>query len=222
MYKVVLFDLDGTLTDSGLGIFNCAIYALEKFGIKVEDRNSLRRIVGPPLRDSFQHFYGMNDADADLAVKYYRERYSTIGLFENEVYEGIEEMLASLQQAGFDLVVATSKPEHFSRRIMDHFQLSQYFIYVAGSDEPNGRDNKAKVIAYALEQYAALKDLQVADVRKDAIMVGDRFHDIEGAKQNGLETVGILWGYGERPELENAGACYVAQTPKDVVEYLMK
>ncbi|MDO5155101.1 MAG: HAD hydrolase-like protein [Eubacteriales bacterium] len=220
MYQTVLLDLDGTLTDSGEGIFNCVEYALEKFGIKVENRESLRRFVGPPLMKSFQTYYAFSDEQAAEAVKYYRERYRDVGLFENVVYDGIVEMLRELSEKGMDLIVATSKPETFTLRIMDHFDLAKYFTLIVGSDDEKGRNTKGKVIAHALTTYAKQKDISLEKAKEQAIMVGDRHHDVDGAKENGIETVGILWGYGDREELVSAGAKYIAELPEKVVEIL--
>lgn len=213
MYRIVLLDLDGTLTDSGEGIFNCVEYALEKYGIKVEDRERLRRFVGPPLVRSFQDFYGFSEEKAQEATRFYRERYGDVGLFENTVYEGIDEMLSELKEAGLDLVVATSKPEPFTIRIMERFDLAKYFTLIVGSDDANGRNTKGKVIDYALKAYGEMKNMPLEAVKQQAIMVGDRHHDIDGAKENGIDSVGILWGYGEREELETAGADYIVDVP---------
>lgn len=214
MYRIILFDLDGTLTDSGLGIFNCVEYALEKYGIQVEDRSSLRRFVGPPLLKSFQDYYGFSEEKAAEAVRYYRERYGEVGLFENEVYDGVVEMLEELRADGYDLLVATSKPQRFTERIMEHFDLAKYFTLLVGSDDENGRNTKGKVIAHALQSYAEMKKSSIEEVKSKAIMVGDRHHDIDGAKENGIDALGILWGYGDRQELEAAGAQYIIEVPE--------
>lgn len=210
MYKYVLFDLDGTLTNPEIGITTCVMYALEKFGIKVEDRKELHPFIGPPLLDSFQRFYGLTEDESRQAVKYYRERFSVTGLYENEVYEGIPEFLQKLKAEGKILVLATSKPEEFAVRILEHFDLKKYFDYIAGATMDGSRGEKADVIAYAL-QIAGVADVS------EAIMVGDRKYDILGAKEHGLDSIGVLFGFGDRDELNDAGATYIAETVEDIL-----
>lgn len=214
MYDVILFDLDGTLSDSGPGITNSVKYALDKYGIGVKDRRELFRFIGPPLVDSFMMFYGFSAEKALEITHVYREYYSVKGIFENEVYDGIEELLKKLQQAGKRVIVATSKPELFARKIIDHFGLTEYFEYVAGSNMNETRSYKDEVIAYALESCG------ITDLSK-VLMVGDREHDILGAKKIGTDSLGVLWGYGDREELEKAGADYIAEKPQDVFEIIM-
>lgn len=210
MYDVILFDLDGTLTDSGPGITNSVEYALNKYNIKVNDRSELFRFIGPPLIDSFQMFYGFSAEEALEITHVYREYYSVKGIFENEVYEGIEDLLRKLNEAGKRVIVATSKPEPFARKILDHFSLSQYFEYIAGSNMDETRCAKSEVIEYALESCS------VSDLSK-VIMIGDREHDVIGAKKIGTESIGVLWGYGSREELQNAGADYIVKTPGEIL-----
>ena len=210
MYHTVLFDLDGTLTDPGLGITNSVMYALEKWGIEVEDRASLYRFIGPPLQDSFMQYYGFSAEDAEKSVAYYREYFRDKGLYENEVYPGAEKMLAGLKASGRKLAVATSKPEEFAIRILKHFQLDGYFDVIAGATMDSSRSKKADVIAYCLEK------LNVSDL-SGVVMVGDREHDIIGAKTVGVDSIGVLVGYGSREELAAAGATYIAETLTDVV-----
>ncbi len=217
MKRVILFDLDGTLTDPGLGITNSVMYALNKFGIKVEDRSELYKFIGPPLLNSFMGFYGFDENKANKAVEYYREYFRDKGIFENVVYDGIELTLQKLQQQDFLLAVATSKPETFAVRILEHFNLIQYFDVIAGSDFENVRNTKAKVIAYALEQLAQQSGKEISSLKESAIMVGDRFHDIVGAKENAIASIGVLFGYGDREELEGAGADYVVEQPLDII-----
>ena len=198
-YQYLLFDLDGTLTAPGEGITNSVAYALEKFGICVTDKTALYPFIGPPLVDSFIKFYGFSHEDAARAVEYYREYFRDRGIFENIPYEGIAEVLEKLQAAGKTLLVATSKPEPFARRIMEHFELDKYFTYVAGASFDAARSEKWDVIEYALST------MNITD-RTKTVMIGDRKHDIIGAKKTGLDSVGVLWGYGDREELTAAGA----------------
>lgn len=202
MYKNVLFDLDGTLTGPGLGITNSVKYALSKFGIEVGDRSELYKFIGPPLTDSFAEFYGMNSEDTSKAIEYYREYFKNTGIVENEVYIGIPELLENMKLRGQKVILATSKPEEFAKRILEHFDLMKYFDFVAGATMDGTRSEKADVIRYAL-------DMTNIDVN-ESIMVGDRKHDILGASANDLDAIGVLFGYGTKDELEKAGAKYIA------------
>ena len=209
MYQIVLFDLDGTLTDSGLGITNAVAYALEKFGIHIEDHSELNVFVGPPLKDSFMRYYGLAPEECDKAVKYYREYYQDRGLFENEVYPGIPELLKYLKETGRKVILATSKPEFFTSQILKHFHLDQYFDLIAGASMDEKRVEKVEVIHYALEKAG------ITDVT-NAVMVGDREYDILGARENGMDSIGVLYGYGSREELEAAGAGQIAETVEEL------
>lgn len=204
-YQTILFDLDGTLTEPAEGITNSVAYALAKFGITVADREELLRFIGPPLMDSFMEYYGFDEAKARQAVAYYREYFSVKGLFENSVIQGIKELLEELQAAGKQLVVATSKPEYFSLQILEKFGLLSYFTFVAGATMDETRTRKADVIAYALEHISY-------ESKASTVMVGDRHHDIEGARALGLDAIGVTFGYGSREELQGAGATYVVDT----------
>lgn len=210
----ILFDLDGTLTDPALGITNSLIYALTFFGIKIEDRTSLFKYIGPPLLDTFSQGFGFDKGKSDKALLKYREYFSTKGLFENKVYEGIPEMLQTLVENGKTLIVATSKPEEYSVSIMKHFNLDKYFLNICGSCMDETRSKKAEVIEYALEKS------NITDKSK-VIMIGDRKHDIIGAKENGLESCGVLYGYGSQEELEGAGADFIAPTIQDLQKILL-
>lgn len=209
MYKYILFDLDGTLTDPGIGITNSVMYALKKFNIEVADRASLYKFIGPPLLDSFENYYGMSKEESQQALQYYREYFKPHGLYENEVYDGIEQVLITLKEQGKTLIVATSKPEEFAIEILKHFHLDQYFDFIAGATMDEKRVRKADVIAYALES-CGITELA------SAIMVGDREHDVLGAKEVGLDSIGVLYGYGDYKELKNAGATYIAKNPEDI------
>lgn len=214
MYQYILFDLDGTLTNSELGITKSVQHALKKFGIEVEDRTVLRPFIGPPLGESFQVYYGMSKEESERAIEYYRERFSVIGLYENEVYEGVEKMLQDLKESGKKLILATSKPEKFTMLILEHFDLLKYFDFVAGATMDGSRGEKADVIRYALE-ISGIED------KTEAIMVGDRKFDILGAKENGLASIGVLYGFGDREELTEAGADYIVERAEDIVEVLL-
>lgn len=213
MYKYILFDLDGTLTNPELGITNCVMYALEKFGIKEYDRKKLHTFIGPPLTYSFQNFYGLSEEESKQAVAFYRERFSVKGLYENEVYVGVPEMLQNLKEQGKKLIIATSKPEEYTIKILKHFDLYKYFDFVAGATMDGSRGEKADIITYALE-ISSVED------KCQTIMVGDRKYDILGAKENGLDSIGVLFGFGDYEELTNAGATYIAESVEDVLEYI--
>jgi phosphoglycolate phosphatase len=214
-YKYILFDLDGTLTDSGIGITNSVMYALKKYGIAVSDRRELNRFIGPPLTDSFQNFYGFTEGEAKKAVEYYREYYRDKGIFENYLYEGFEDLLRVLKENNKILIVATSKPEVFAKQILEHFGVDQYFTHIAGSNLDGTRVNKDEVIRYAL------KSCKITDL-SNAIMIGDREHDVIGAKKVGIDSMGVLFGYGSRKELEKAGANFIAATVEEIGQVLCK
>lgn len=212
MYKTVLFDLDGTLTDPGLGITNSVAYALKKYGIEVSDREKLYSFIGPPLKDSFKKYYGFSDEKAMEAIMYYREYFSDKGIFENEVYDGIKELLRRVKESGRKIVLATSKPEEFALRILEHFELTEFFDVVAGASMDEKRNKKGDVIKYALEKGCLTPE--------DAVMIGDREHDVLGAQENGIDTIGVLYGYGSRDELKKAGAMHIAETVNDIFDLL--
>lgn len=211
-YQYIFFDLDGTLTDSALGITNSVKYALEKMNLPMLSEETLRKFVGPPLSYSFEHFCQIDRETAQKAVAVYREYFAETGLFENEVYTGILEMLKDLRENDRKLVVATSKPEIYSVRIMKHFRLDSYFDYIAGSSMDESRNTKEKVIRYAMEQMGITDS-------KEVLMVGDREHDVIGAKACGIDCLGVLWGYGSEAELKEAGAFAVTDSPAKVREY---
>lgn len=212
-YDYILFDLDGTLTDSAKGIMNGVKYALKHYNIKEEDYGDLHRFIGPPMQTSFQDFYGFEVEKAKEAVAVYREYYGTQGLFENEVYEGIENLLKQLKAAEKKLYVATSKPETYSIKILEHFDLAKYFDLIGGATMDGKIGTKAEVIKHTLES-ASVFDLN------NVLMIGDRHHDIEGAKEIGIDSMGILYGYGTREELEKAGADYIAEKASDILKYV--
>ena len=206
MTKSILFDLDGTLTDSGEGIMNCAIYALEHYGLPIPSREQLRTIVGPPLHESFVRF-GVPEEEAENAVAKYRERYIPIGAYENTPYPGIRDLLERLQAEGHRLYVATSKPEGMSVNILKHFDLDHYFTRICGASMDTSRSNKDAVIAYLLEECGA---------QENAIMVGDTAFDVLGAKAHGIPTIGVSWGYGTVESMESAGAAAIVHTMEEL------
>lgn len=213
MYDYLLFDLDGTLTDPGEGITNSVVYALKKWGVEVKDKRELYSFIGPPLSASFKKYFGFSEDDALKSVEYYREYFRERGIFENEVYGGVPNLLATLKEAGKTLILATSKPEGFAKQILDHFDLARFFDFVAGATMDESRNKKADVIRYALRMSG------VTDLSR-AVMIGDREQDVDGAKQNGMDSIGVLYGYGDRRELEGAGATYIAETVDDILRFV--
>lgn len=210
-YKYILFDLDGTLTDPGEGITNSVKYALQKFGIEVGDKSELNKFIGPPLWDSFEEYYGFTREQANQAVEYYREHFRDKGIFENKVYPGVVELLETLSAEGKKLVLATSKPQVFAERILEHFGLKKYFVFIAGSELDGTRVDKGEVIQFALAGIGVEKLSQ-------AVMVGDRRHDILGAHKAGIKAIGVLAGYGGGEELLDAGADYIVERVADIWE----
>ncbi|MCR5325004.1 MAG: HAD hydrolase-like protein [Lachnospiraceae bacterium] len=211
MYKYLLFDLDGTLTESGPGIMNAARFALEHYGISGWSDESLGRFIGPPLKDSFMRFCGFDEEKAVEAIVWFRKYYNTQGWCENSPYPGVPEMLRELKDCGYKLIVATSKIEGQAVRICDHFGLDSYLDDIVGSDDGN-RSKKDDVIRFVLEKNG-VEDLS------QAIMIGDREHDIFGAKAVGLKSMGVLYGYGDREELEAAGADIIVERVGDITRY---
>ena len=209
MYQTILFDLDGTLTDSGPGITNSVAYALKKWNIEEKDINVLRKSVGPPLDASFAKYYGFSKEKCVQAIQYYREYYLTKGIYENQVYDGMEELLKWLRDTGRRAIVATSKPEPSAIHVLEYFHIDSYFDIIAGATMDGSRVEKSDVIRYALDR-AGIRDLS------GVVMVGDRENDIQGAKANGLDSIGVLYGYGSREELEEAGAMQIAETVEDL------
>lgn len=208
-----MFDLDGTITDSGEGIANSVMHALNKFGIKVKVKSELNKFVGPPLGDSFQMYYGFSLEESKTAIIYYREYYTERGMFENVLYEGIEALLRKIKDNGGINILATSKPRVFAEKILEHFRLDKYFTSVIGSNLDGTMVKKYDIIKSAIESF------NITDLRK-AVMVGDRHYDIEGAKKFGIKSIGVLYGYGDRKELEEAGADFIAGTVDEIWEIL--
>jgi len=213
-YDYILFDLDGTLSDSGLGIVNSVVYAMQQLGLEVGDRESLSKFVGPPLNEAFQTLLGLSAEQAKAGVSLYRKYYREKGILENEMYEGIEELLIKLRDAGKILAVATSKPEPFARAIIERYGIDKYFMYVGGCTLEETRSKKEEVIAYVMD-CCGITD------RSKAVMVGDRFYDVVGARNSGIDCIGVLYGYGERKELEEAGAAAIAASPGELAAILI-
>jgi len=214
MYDILLFDLDGTLTDPKIGITKSVNYALQKFGREVDDLDQLIPFIGPPLLDSFIQYCGLTDEQAYQAIGYYREYFSVTGLFENAVFPGIKLLLTELVRQQKRLFIATSKPTDFSERILAHFGLAAYFERVVGSNLDGTRVNKAEVIA------AVLSEIPLTN-RQQTVMIGDRLHDILGAKICGLDSIGVAYGYGGTQELSRAGATYIVNTVSELSHFLL-
>lgn len=206
-YETILFDLDGTLTDPGLGITNSVIHALKRLKISPPPREELYKFIGPPLHESFEVFYSLTRDEAMTAVDYYREYYKEQGIFENRLYDGIPSLLEHLSEKDKKLILATSKPEVFAKRILEHFNIDKYFSSVCGALLDGSRTDKSEVIAYALNGTHRLDS---------TIMVGDRKHDIIGATKTGIDSIGVLFGYGSAGELMDAGATYICETVNDI------
>ena len=213
MYNYILFDLDGTISDSGRGICNGVLYALDKFGIKETDQKVLNTFIGPPLVDAFMANYSFSNEKALKAVEYYREFYRKDGIYQNSLYDGVKDLIIKLKQQGKILVLATSKPQPFAEIVLNQYNLLGYFDYIIGATFDGKLNYKNDVIRVALE-ISGISD------KSQAIMIGDRHHDIEGAKENGLDSIGVLYGYGDLVELQNAGANFIAETPQDILKII--
>lgn len=214
MKKFILLDLDGTVSDPAVGITKSVRYSLESFGILVKNLSDLHRFIGPPLADSFMEFYGFDENKARLAVDKYREYFSATGLYENTLYPGMEAMLEALTKSGRTVVLATSKPAVYAKQILRHFSIDGYFSFVSGSELDGTRVKKAEVIGYALASCG------ITD-KASAVMVGDREHDIIGARLAGVDSIGVLYGYGSKDELAAAGAGQIAATVDELKKLLL-
>ncbi|MBE5944202.1 MAG: HAD family hydrolase [Lachnospiraceae bacterium] len=218
-YDYVIFDLDGTITEPAEGITNAIIYALKKYNIQVDDRSSLFKFIGPPLRDSFKEFYGFSQERAEEAVSFYREYYKDRGLIENELMPGIKHCLELLNKAGCKLCVATSKPEEYAIKILDNLQVLNFFDTVAGASLDGSRDKKELVMKYLFER---LKEKYEGFCVDKAVMVGDRHFDIYGANYFKMESIGVTFGYGSKDELTEAGATVVLDSSQDIEKYILQ
>ena len=212
-YTHLFLDLDGTLSDSAPGIVRSAQYALEAFGIHVDNLDDLLCFVGPPLEESFQEFYNLTPSQADEAVKVYRRRYEKIGVYENALYPGIPQFLDKARQAGKVLMVATSKPQRMADLVLSHFGIADRFAFVGGRED-SSRRTKEEGIRYVMKENGLTRT-------EDIVMIGDRKHDVLGAKAVGLDSVGVLYGYGSRDEFQAAGATYIVDTLKELEELLL-
>ena len=222
--RYILFDLDGTITDSSEGITKSVQHALKKLGIEENDQAMLRRFIGPPLDESFEKFYGFDKEKALKAVDYYRERYSDKGIYENVLFDGIADMFEGLKSDGYIIALATCKPEIYVPTILKHFDIEQYFDVAVGSELEGGkRRHKDDVIEEVLKQIMKKMDISESDivsVKADSIMIGDRKDDVLGAKEAGIESVGLRYGFAEKDELENAGADYILEKVEDILPFL--
>lgn len=212
-FRYIFLDLDGTVFDSECGITNSVQYALRRYGIEEADTESLKRFIGPPLKTSFMEFYGFSEEKAKQAVQVYREYYSEKGIFQGTVYPDMEKMLDYINKSGMYAVLATSKPEEFAKRILEHTGLDKYFKLIAGATFDEKRNEKYDVIVYALDK------LDISD-RSTVLMVGDREFDVEGAKAAGIRSAGVLYGFGSEAELRAAGADYIAADVNELIRIL--
>ena len=212
-YKYILFDFDGTIADTSLGVINATLYALKSFGIEVDSPMvSLRRFIGPPLNYSFNTFYGLQGDDIQKAISAFREYYSSKGIYECRIYEGIEELLKQLKANGKKVILATSKPTMFALQILERFNLNQYFDFISGAELDESRVEKPEVINYAIKQYGI--------DTSEAVMIGDRIYDIQGATSFGMDSIGVLHGFGEKEEFE--GAVAMAKDTRELQELLVQ
>lgn len=219
MFNYILFDLDGTLTDPKLGITSSVQYALRALGIEEPSLDKLEPFIGPPLADSFREFYGLDEGQIETAIAKYRERFNDRGIYENEIYPGIAEMLAALKASGKKLSIASSKPTQFVERILDYFDIRTYFDVIVGSNMDGTRSKKEEVVEEALRQMLP-SEMTPAEKKAAVAMVGDRRFDIEGAREHGITSVGVAFGYAPEGELEQAGADYIVDTVNALLEVL--
>ena len=211
--KVILFDLDGTITDPKIGITKSFQYALQHLGIQVDNLDALEPVIGPPLKKSFSEFYHLSEEQIKSAIEKYRERFSTVGLYENEIYDGMENLLKELSEAGYILEIASSKPTVFVEKICEYFKIKQYFTHIVGSFLDGRRGEKEEVVEEAIRLSKATPD--------HIIMVGDRIYDVIGAHKKGIAVIGVSYGYGGRQELEETGADVIVDTVAQLREELL-
>lgn len=214
MYRYCLFDLDGTLTQSEFGILKAVEYALGKFGIKENDRGKLLRFIGPPIYMSFHEFYGMNDKDAELGVKYFRDKYEAETLLEAPLYDGITEVLKTLRDNGIKLMVVTAKPTDMAERVLSHVGIRDYFDHIFGAERDKKDSSKASLIEKAIKASGEKES-------SGFIMIGDTHYDIDAAVSTGIDSIGAAYGYGSEGELKEAVASFIAGTPMDILKYVL-
>ena len=212
MYDLIMFDLDGTLVNSEEGVTKSVQYALNSFGIEENNQDNLRRFIGPPLVDAFKNFYNMTEENALMAVKKYRERYSKVGIYENELFDGVDILLKGLKESGKKIALATSKPHIFAREILKSFNLTEYFDILVGAEFDGTRNDKKDVIAEVLKQ---------AGEYKNPVMIGDRKHDVEGARENGVDFIGVSFGFAPEGEFEQFGVDKVVDSFKELIEIFL-
>ncbi|MGE7851822.1 HAD family hydrolase [Bacillus paramycoides] len=215
MYKIFLFDLDGTLTDPKEGIINSVLYALEKMGIEEGEISELDSFIGPPIQQSFAERYNMSEIEIEQAVVYFREYLKKSGLLENKIYDGIPTLLQELKDAGNRLYVATSKPTVFAKQVIEHFQLTLFFEEIVGSNLDGTRIKKEEIIAHILQTNEELK-------KEEIVMIGDRKHDIIGANNNEIASIGVLYGYGSEKELSEARATYIVKDVEELQSFYLE
>jgi len=215
LYTTFLFDLDGTLTDPKEGIINSVLYALKKVGIEELHKRELDSFIGPPIQQSFIERYNMGEGEVERAVFYFREYLKQSGLFENNVYEGIPDLLQQLKSSGNRLLIATSKPTVFAKQVLDHFQLTDYFEGIIGSNLDGTRITKEEIIAHILQTNEEFS-------KEDIVMIGDRKHDIIGANHNGIASIGVLYGYGSKAELTEVGATHIVNDVKELYHFCLE
>lgn len=220
MFQYILFDLDGTLTDPKIGITSSVQYALRALGIEEPSLDKLEPFIGPPLADSFREFYSLDEEQTTSAVEKYRERFKDQGIYESEIYPGIAEMLAALKAGGKTLAIASSKPTPFVERILDYFEIRTYFDHIAGSNLDGTHSRKEEVVEEALRRMLPAK-MAPDEKRTTVVMVGDRRFDIEGAKEHGITSIGVSFGYAPEGELEQAGADHIVDTVEALEKLLM-
>jgi phosphoglycolate phosphatase len=213
-YDVIAFDLDGTLTNPERGLIASFVYALGKMGVDYGEKEELKRFIGPPIYEEWQRVFGFTPEESSKALLIFREYYSVYGWWDNEMYPGVPEMLRALCESGKKIILATSKPEVFARKILDLFDIAKYFDYVGGADTDKTRDKKHEVLAYSMAS------LGVTDTSR-VILVGDRVYDAEGARACGVDSLGVLYGHGSREEIENSGFNYICESVEDIAKTLI-
>ncbi len=212
-YKYLFWDLDGTIVNTFEGITRSFAYALDSFGIHVDDMNDLRPVIGPPLVDSFMTLYGFSEDDAILAVEKYRERYNNTYVEESKLYDGIKETIQNLASDGFKIVLATAKPQHFADGLLTHYGLAESFSYIAGASLDKSRNSKTKVLAHIIDTLA------IGNI-SEVVMIGDREFDLKGAAAFGIDAIGVLYGFGSHEELSSSPHIYLAKDAKDLYNYI--